>query len=380
MFSTDRFVLHIGRHKSGTSSLQRYLHSNRVALAGQGILYPETGLENIAHHPLAHALSAVSIRRDPESTAAQIRQFDEALTREIRDWSGRVVFSSERFQGANPAAVEKIFGKQCTQIVVYIREQSDYIVSAYQQMVHAQAHVGCLADFVAGAIADYDKFLGAWRLTYGQDRMIVRCYQRDHLLNGDVIDDFMQAIGVEGRLPTEIGDGNPSIGGALLELKRLLNRTMQPEVPARRLYGIFSAAALKSPVFRERPELLKASTDEIFARIGQSNARVVDRYFGGVNPFRPMKYSDSIKPLKGSDFVAAIAAIHEIDRGASMQICQQLVNFSRPSGDDPVALAKRLRRDAATANVAGVLKYFHRINEYLVAEGWLWNFDVDWSS
>ena len=50
-----QLILHVGFHKSGTSSLQEALHIQREELLTQGILYPEIGKK--AHHRIAWALS-----------------------------------------------------------------------------------------------------------------------------------------------------------------------------------------------------------------------------------------------------------------------------------------------------------------------------------
>lgn len=47
-------VIHIGRHKSGTSALQDMLFSSKELLEKEGWYYPATGMKNIAHHGLAH--------------------------------------------------------------------------------------------------------------------------------------------------------------------------------------------------------------------------------------------------------------------------------------------------------------------------------------
>jgi hypothetical protein len=41
--------LHIGRHKSGTSSIQHFFNQNRTALERDGILYPAPA-SGVAHH------------------------------------------------------------------------------------------------------------------------------------------------------------------------------------------------------------------------------------------------------------------------------------------------------------------------------------------
>ena len=51
-----RYVLHIGTNKTGTSTLQDYLGTQRPELLSLGIWYPEIGSFPYAHHDLAYAI------------------------------------------------------------------------------------------------------------------------------------------------------------------------------------------------------------------------------------------------------------------------------------------------------------------------------------
>ena len=51
-----QLVIHAGIHRTGTTSLQRFLAANRAALAGRGVAYPGRGGEQppaagLGHHP-----------------------------------------------------------------------------------------------------------------------------------------------------------------------------------------------------------------------------------------------------------------------------------------------------------------------------------------
>ena len=52
-----KIVLHIGRHKTGSTAIQNFLFENRQVLLNRfGVLYPETGLIMGAHHLAAWSL------------------------------------------------------------------------------------------------------------------------------------------------------------------------------------------------------------------------------------------------------------------------------------------------------------------------------------
>lgn len=57
-----KLVLHIGTHKTGTTSIQRFLSANRKMLRKNQIFYPGSDVgghfkQHYAHHRIAHALS-----------------------------------------------------------------------------------------------------------------------------------------------------------------------------------------------------------------------------------------------------------------------------------------------------------------------------------
>jgi hypothetical protein len=74
-----RLILHAGTHKTGTSTIQRALAENRLALSQQGIRYPDCrpwfkGGSELAHHRFAHAFA----RMDGSAIAAA-REFVDDL-------------------------------------------------------------------------------------------------------------------------------------------------------------------------------------------------------------------------------------------------------------------------------------------------------------
>jgi hypothetical protein len=91
-----RLFIHCGLHKTGTKALQIFLRNNTKRLRDAGILYPYAGcLDSVAsgHHNIAW-----QIARD--------RRFDKALgdigalAKEIGNFSGDILLSSEDFEGA----------------------------------------------------------------------------------------------------------------------------------------------------------------------------------------------------------------------------------------------------------------------------------------
>lgn len=297
--------LHIGRHKTGTTALQRFLRANRGELAARGFDYLVSATAEGPLHDAAHALNpkwlASASPAQLDSAASQTRTITGQLGRE-----GDAIVSSEAFQNAPPEAVAGVFPAGRTRIVVYLREQLDYLLSAYAQLIQAQAtHQGFVAyvNSLLGRL-DYADFLDRWTAAFGDGWVLPRVYAREALEGGDVRTDFISLLGIEAAgLKFPKGAANPSIGPALIEAKGLINFYVPKDVQRRLgLHSLFGEIASAMPG--------RLRADDEFARCVrqrflQSNARLFERYapsglsgFAVVDPVEPPDLVDRAAALE----------------------------------------------------------------------------------
>src|SRR4030095_4330852 len=85
--------IHIGPHKTGTSSIQWFLQENRAELLNDGYLVPETATRHGAHHPIARMLCGQELPDHQQSVAAN---FTRGL---IETPCETIVISSEALGG-----------------------------------------------------------------------------------------------------------------------------------------------------------------------------------------------------------------------------------------------------------------------------------------
>jgi hypothetical protein len=95
-----RLYLHIGLPKTGTTSIQEILWTNRATTAERGLLYP--GLEPAAHHTAAVDLLP---ERYPGWVEDKTNGAWQWLVDQVRAWSGDAVISSELLALARPDEV-----------------------------------------------------------------------------------------------------------------------------------------------------------------------------------------------------------------------------------------------------------------------------------
>ena len=129
-------LLHIGPHKTGTTSVQSAFHTNRAELAAQGVRYAGT-----QRQPM-QAAHAVTGRASPyaDGKTPPIGRW-LALVREIRGArEDRVVISSEGFADADAAAVRRVIGDLGVgqvHVVVTLRPLVELLPSQWQQQVQS---------------------------------------------------------------------------------------------------------------------------------------------------------------------------------------------------------------------------------------------------
>jgi hypothetical protein len=207
-------VIHIGTHKTGSTSLQLHLKRNFKFLLEQGVRYIEAGRIGNAHNKPAMALRAAGDRSD----WALIRE-------ELAESRSRVnVLSAEAFWHTESASLrEEIPRQQEVRIVVYLRRQDKFLQSLYKQAVTG----GLKDDFYAWRQKNpmrgcYFSVIEQWAEQFGAESITIRPYERDGI--SDTTRDFLRVIGVEGELGRKASRHNPSPGRELLEFLRAFNQ------------------------------------------------------------------------------------------------------------------------------------------------------------
>lgn len=244
-------IVHIGSPKAGSSSIQDFLHLNAARLAERGVRYRR----NVSHrgsqfeYPLAvMARSGKLINGETERARYQARTVEEALAgsekylNDLSRYAGRykepvAVFSSEHIlPWLNSAPLVKAFDDlfrasfDDVQYVVYFRSPGDALLSQYSERVK-RGYSQSLEAFVRQRLNGLDilKPAARWANTVGDDRLLVRLYDRDLLKNGDVIDDFCDACGIDMTGLQKPPRVNESLSAPGAECLRILNG-MVPEL------------------------------------------------------------------------------------------------------------------------------------------------------
>jgi hypothetical protein len=293
--------LHIGTEKTGTTSIQRFLKSNRELLASNGILFP-TSPGNMNHMALTVAAQDEDVQGplrkifkvlDP----IEVRQFRARLRAdmdaELKDARyPKTIMSGEHCSSRllDDREVERLKGMLTPyfdriRIIVYIRRQDDFLLSTYSTTIKVGGtrQLGIPAARRMENRYDHWELLSRWARVFGRENIICRKYDKQTLKGESVVTDFLDAAGIEANLPFDQPEmRNESFDAYTLEFLRLFNRHVprfdgdERNAMRENLVSTLAAQA-EGPL----PTLPRKQLDEFMSNFTESNRRVAVEYFGG---------------------------------------------------------------------------------------------------
>lgn len=271
-----RCYLHIGTHKTGTSTIQLALAQQPERLAGAGFHFPLTG------------------RLDPDSgqhrlalpaPADTLHALTDSLIDEIRGTPHHVILSSEEFSHMlwrRPAEFQRIVDRLSEVVdeivvILYLRRQTDYIESNYQERLKSRF---CL-DFAAYADARLTLDLAEFPLDYTKllaqlDRItgintVIRSYESACVPS--VLADFLHVIDWPARF--ELHEERINASTPLIEQLKNFYRAQQQREATPAEERLLELIGQHLP---ERPHMAAATRNRIVEHFSASNAEVAGRF------------------------------------------------------------------------------------------------------
>jgi hypothetical protein len=307
-----KIILHIGRHKTGSTSLQKFCDRNREQLKSNGIYYPDLDGSNFGHHqlPIAVAKSKgctydelISLN-EVKSIRAELSVVKESI----------ILISSEAFQNISPESVRDVFHDYDVEVVVYLRDQCSYLSSAYAQRVQASNEVISLEayynSFFSG-LADYQKFLNDWESVF-PGKIKVSVFDKSQMIGEDVVVDFFErhlAINnftLQQDFLFEQEDANPSISVNTLMCKRRLNDFLPMDFPEKQdLYNYL--AEISSIDESAAVGFSKEYQSSLINTYKETNRNIAERY---LNNGQEILFKDIASKYRASDYKVSVSQYH----------------------------------------------------------------------
>jgi hypothetical protein len=164
----SRVFLHIGTHKTATSSVQATLFHNRKALARHGVIYPNLKIGPAHHGLISHRNSSPGISAPKDGAAAMWK----TLVKDHARAGQTLLLSSEEF--SRPPPTSRIDYEEIrswldefdeVQILCCLRDQTSFLQSIYLQVARMHG-IGAFGAFLRGALQT-NRATGLW-LDYTQ--------------------------------------------------------------------------------------------------------------------------------------------------------------------------------------------------------------------
>jgi len=218
----SRIVLHVGTHKTGTTTVQDTLAVNRDRLAGRGVIFPRIGPSN-GHHSLVTTWIDLPERYcDP----CPAREAWAELAVRHAGGEATVIVSSEEFSRARPQAVDMaeiarlVAPFRQRTVVCVLRNQLAYLQSIYLQIIR-DARVAGVEAFLAEALRtdratgvplDYGTLYDRLLAGFAPEEIVFLSYEAAVRAPGGLVPALLDRLGLpgEGLAALAAGDSNVS--------------------------------------------------------------------------------------------------------------------------------------------------------------------------
>lgn len=203
-----RVLLHIGAHKTGSTSLQWALTRSAPVLAAKGVLYPEAGRPSwarLGHHSLAFSFVRRAGHLPAKETHALSADERAALWRQVHDEiaasaADTIVLSSEEFDVLDTAEIADVareLERYSVTPVVFLRNTVDFVESSFRTSIIHGGYRRSIDEFASGQRSrlDYAALLRDWRMVAVDGKVTAFAYD-DPEVRRNAVSAFFDLLGV----------------------------------------------------------------------------------------------------------------------------------------------------------------------------------------
>jgi hypothetical protein len=343
MKKMKKIYLHIGMPKTGTTAIQLFLKDNERALKKHNIVFPQDYMN-------------LNVKEEFELSCGNLANFfmgfsndNRALKiKELHDkYEQDIIISSERIW-SNFATQGDDFLKTlksiCSDaeiiIIVYLRKQVDFFESMYLEEIKCWKEIRSIYEIERNSNyslqLEYVKLLAQLVELFGREQCNIRLYEKKEWKNQNLIEDFLDAIGIEdvNEFVFSSEKINFSLDKLASSLKRQINQT---SYGPREISKTFLVPLLKSTQLHAengRTELTYSyfspdEKDEFMKQYGEENHFIAREFFGRESIFEGnsnvKKYEDASLQEIVEEMIYVFSSV-EIENSVSIKKSQRRVN------------------------------------------------------
>lgn len=200
---SKKVYIHIGFHKTGTTTAQVFFNENRERLREAGVIYPQSMSPFPAHQDLAWSILPARWQ-DRDYDYNEVRDHYAACIEQLGDGE-RLLISSEDFSlfcrkdGATQQLAD-IFQGTDVNIIAFLREPKSAYISRYLHALMATDLTHTFEEYVLDKPGNffYVKQLNPFRDTFGLENLQTIIYQ------GNSIHQLLDIIGVDPSIQDQL--------------------------------------------------------------------------------------------------------------------------------------------------------------------------------
>ena len=207
-----KVIIHIGIEKTGTTTIQEFLHLNRDNLAKQGVAYLRSpGIKNnqklatycMNNHRIDDQVKSLGIISDTKRKEWKAN-FKQKFEKEIKNLDKKissVIISSEQFHSRLATEDEvrnllTLLNPHFTDItiLVYLRRQDRVAVSHYSTKVKGGVAMSNIfpTNFTAQhPYYNYYNLIERWISVFGKENIHIRIFDKNKFVDGNLLQDFI---------------------------------------------------------------------------------------------------------------------------------------------------------------------------------------------
>lgn len=369
-------IVHVGVHKTGTSSIQRVMRRYRDRLLEQGFLYPGFAPNHYDIHTAfcSHPLRYHMVRGRGLKTLEEVddlrRQVLGSVEQELTQTKApKLLLCSEDIHILNAEELARFrewldsLGVTRTTIFIYLRDHISFWESQIQQFVKGGNVLDLAQESHAlSKMRLYRRHMEPLAEVFGAENVRANAFVPAELKDGDVIADFASKIGlhIDGM---ELVRANESLSrDAMLFLNEMNRRIVT--------YGEHGRSLLRDGLLEQlrshRGDKFRAdrsTAERIVERSAEDRAYLAETWFAGADPLGKVMAKTVAKldagadaPADGPDLAGALDVVEHLYRGLKEENLRLSADRFRLKGlmkreDDPkrakefLDKSKRLKRE-----------------------------------
>lgn len=244
MTKKNCLFIHVGSHKTGSTSLQHFLYNKQKYLNKNDFNYfSKNALGLNERDKCSNSWIKINKKNLLNENGVEIKKMHSLCKKLFSSNHQNVILSSENFSWIFHKKILRSFSIELKKyfykikIIIYLRRQDEMAVSFLQECSKKpNLPESRIFEFTTRAIPKinssqylylnyYEKLL-LWRNTFGKENLIVRCYNKKSLIGGDVVTDFLHVLKIP-PIPNVRKLLNRSNGFEATKVGHILNRCIK---------------------------------------------------------------------------------------------------------------------------------------------------------